>query len=156
MACLTFSPADVRRFSRLTSSERHLFVKAVLLLRVVAVALPRLGFGRLQRLIIRLTRSGQPREVEQARVKEIVWAVSAAARRAGFRTNCLERSLLLWWVLLGHGLPAQLRIGVRKRDGRLQAHAWVELHACVLADTVDVGVEFTPFDRAIVPAVSTR
>ena len=40
----------------------------------------------------------------------------------------------------------QMRIGVRRRLGRLEAHAWVEHLGHVLDDDADVADRFAPFD----------
>ena len=50
----------------------------------------------------------------------------AAARNLFFHTNCLEQSLVLWWLLRRRGIAADLRIGARKDSDRFEAHAWVE------------------------------
>jgi hypothetical protein len=42
------------------------------------------------------------------------------------RPNCLEQSLVLWYLLQSEGVTAPLRIGVRKLQQKLEAHAWVE------------------------------
>ena len=51
---------------------------------------------------------------------------AAAARHLPFQPNCLEQSLALWWLLRRRGIPADLRIGVRKDAANFEAHAWVE------------------------------
>jgi hypothetical protein len=42
------------------------------------------------------------------------------------------------------GLPSQLRIGVRKADGALKAHAWVELCGSVVNDDPSAVAVFRP------------
>jgi len=42
-----------------------------------------------------------------------------------WRYTCLRRSLVLFHLLRRAGRPVGLHIGVRKRDGSLQAHAWL-------------------------------
>jgi Transglutaminase-like superfamily len=69
---------------------------------------------------------------------------AAAARHLPLKTNCLERSLTLWWQLRRRGIAANLRIGGRKEDGRFEAHAWVEVGGVVLDDSSG---GFEPFDR---------
>ncbi len=114
-----------RAFLRLPAGERRLFVAALLLLPAVALALRLLGLRRCQALLARLS----PRRPAPAAGPEAEGAarlVAVAARYAPCRANCLQQSLVLWWALRRLGLPGELRIGVRKRDGRLEAHAWVE------------------------------
>jgi Transglutaminase-like superfamily len=71
----------------------------------------------------------------------------AAARHIPVRTNCLERSLVLWWLLERRGIGARLRLGARKDQGRFEAHAWVEVRGAMLDDLLSV--DFRPFDQPI-------
>jgi len=72
--------------------------------------------------------------------------VAAAARNGPFRASCLEQSVALLWLLGRRGIPARLRIGVRKEHEELEAHAWVELGGVVLNDSADVGERYRPFE----------
>lgn len=71
----------------------------------------------------------------------------AVARHLPFRTNCLEQSLVLQWLLKRRGIPAEMRIGVRKEANRFEAHAWVEFQGAVLNDAVNEHHHFVPFER---------
>lgn len=53
--------------------------------------------------------------------------VELADRHGLFRPSCLRQSLVVVWMLGGKGLVTSLRIGVAKEDGRLRAHAWLEV-----------------------------
>ena len=76
---------------------------------------------------------------------------AAAARNLFFSTNCLEQSLVLWWLLRRLGIAAELRIGARKEVGRFEAHAWVEVDSVVLNDADAEHRHFVPFDGPISP-----
>ena len=52
--------------------------------------------------------------------------VRAALRYSLAQFTCLEESLTLWYLLRRQGIPACLRIGVRKENEKFEAHAWVE------------------------------
>lgn len=43
------------------------------------------------------------------------------------RATCLKKSLVLFRILRRRGVPAELRLGVRKVEGDFNAHAWIEL-----------------------------
>jgi hypothetical protein len=53
-------------------------------------------------------------------------------RIPGWPSSCLRRSLVVTAVLRRRRLPAKVCVGVRKDDGRLHAHAWVECGDTVL------------------------
>jgi hypothetical protein len=42
------------------------------------------------------------------------------------RSTCWPRSVTIRAALLGMGVPARVRIGVRRLDGQIHGHAWVE------------------------------
>ena len=52
--------------------------------------------------------------------------VRTALRYSPAQFTCLEESLTLWYLLRRQGIPACLRIGVRKENEKFEAHAWVE------------------------------
>jgi hypothetical protein len=53
-------------------------------------------------------------------------AIRAVYRLLPIERTCLKQSLVFCRIRRRCGLPAELRIGVQKRDGLLGAHAWVE------------------------------
>lgn len=54
-------------------------------------------------------------------------AVDRAAELHPLRPRCLERAFACRWLLARHGQQAHVVVGVARRDGTLDAHAWVEL-----------------------------
>ena len=57
-----------------------------------------------------------------------------AAARPVVGGSCIPRSLALARLLRLHGLPALVRIGLRRVGGGLAGHAWVEHHGKVIAE----------------------
>lgn len=53
--------------------------------------------------------------------------VHLAARYHVCRTTCLERALCLERILTSEGFDCRLRFGVRRLQGTVQGHAWVEV-----------------------------
>jgi hypothetical protein len=153
--------ASWRRLWNLSWAERWLLAQAVALLPLTAVALWAVGFRRWQTLLSRLAPANAPlspggegrvRGTEAAVLREgraAARLVEAAARRGPYRASCLPRSLTLWWLLRRRGIDSELRIGVRKETGRLDAHAWVELRGEVLNDGADVRERFAAFEQPI-------
>jgi hypothetical protein len=125
-----------RKFRGLPAAERRLFVRALLLLPAVALALRLVGLRRCQGMLARFS-PPRPAPADGPPAEDIARLVAIAARYAPGRANCLHRSLVLWWSLRRLGRPGELRIGVRKCDGRLEAHAWVEQGGQTFDDTTD-------------------
>ena len=83
--------------------------------------------------------------LSQDEIIHIATLVNIAARQALIPATCLTRSLLLRWMLQRRGVASQLRIGVRMKQGALDAHAWVESAGIPINDRSDVGEQFAPF-----------
>ena len=141
---------------RLSPAERLALAQAQALLPLTALALQVGGFRRCQALLARLAPApaapaGGGEAAALGRARAVARMVEAAARRGPFHATCLPRSLALWLLLRRRGIDGDLRIGVRKEAGRLQAHAWVEWRGVVLNDGGDVRTRFAAFDRAVLP-----
>jgi hypothetical protein len=145
------------RVRQLSPAERWLLVQALALLPLTALALWLVGFRRWQALLTRLAPvGGAPAAGDAATLlrqsRATARLVDAAARRGPYRASCLPRSLTLWWLLRRQGIATELRIGVRKAAGALEAHAWVEYQGLILNDRDDVCQRFAAFARPLVPA----
>ena len=161
-----------RRWRDLPPRDRRLAAALVVILPAVAAGLHVLGFGRLCRLLSRLTLASRDRStgipnrglpshafpVSPASTsaaetgRALGRLVNAVAWRLPGRPACLTRSVTLWWLLRRRGIDSEIRIGVRRADGRLEAHAWVELEGVVLNDAQDVGERFAAFEGETLPA----
>ncbi len=75
--------------------------------------------------------------------------MDAAARLLAPWASCLPRSVTLQWLLRRRRMEADLRIGVRKVESGIEAHAWVEHRGRPLNDTSDVHRRYAAFDGAI-------
>ena len=115
------------RFLRRPSGEKRLLLKTVIVLCVVRLALWLIPFRMLRRLLQRgKRRAVAPDRPETLSVDRIAWAVRLCSRCLPAFT-CLTQALAAQLLLKHTGHQAHLRIGVAKgKDGRLEAHAWVE------------------------------
>jgi len=69
------------------------------------------------------------------RAEALALAVGRAAEFGVFRPLCLVRAVALNRVLERHGITgSRVRVGVRMRNGRFAAHAWVEYGDRVIGD----------------------
>jgi len=99
-------------------------IEAIALALRVELALRR---GSFEQVLAHVTttppRSVRARDVPTRTVER---AIQIAYRLLPFESTCLKRSLVLCLFRRRRGLPATLRIGVRKNGGEFAAHAWVE------------------------------
>lgn len=138
-----------RTFLGLPPARRRLFLEAWALLPPVWLALRSRGFRRVHESIERASPGARPPGPDPT--ADVVEAVHLAARYAPVPVNCLLRSLVLVRLLRRRGVAADLRFGVRRNEGRFEAHAWVERSGEVLNDAPDVARHYQPF-RDPIPA----
>lgn len=137
--------SDMRDASRL-----FWFALTFAAIRIVALGLSVLGYGRVRAALDALVRErkGPPLAVERSRDRACaVDKLVTSAARGVPRVACLPRSLVTSTLLAREGIETVLRIGVRRDGGILKAHAWVEHLGFPLGDPEDVAATFAPFDR---------
>lgn len=115
------------KFLLLPSAERHLLVRAAILLWAIRLGMWLLPFQTLRRLLAGVTHASQGMpDADRSLPDRIAWAVAVASRYVA-RANCLTQGLAVQLLLEREGYPARLQIGVaRSAEGWLRAHAWVE------------------------------
>jgi hypothetical protein len=135
-------PSGLRLWLDLPWLQRRVLLRAALWLALVDVGLRVLGFRRMIDLV--------PAPVAGAgvhgsgHVPMYVAALEIVASGFVVPAHCLHKSLVLQFWLRREGIPSQLRIGVRKEDQQLKAHAWVELDDAVLNDDAQAVGAFRP------------
>jgi hypothetical protein len=112
----------VRKFWRLSGSDRRLLLDAAALSAAYRVALWMLPWDRVAAL-----RSSRDKSLaKQISVERLEWAVRAASRRIP-AANCLTAALALHHLMSRAGYDSSIHIGVAKTPARgFEAHAWVE------------------------------
>jgi hypothetical protein len=145
-----------QKFWRLSGYEHGIVLEAAGGLLATWLGLRLVGFRRWKNVLAWLAPSANStmrrQNASQRESAELIARMeAAAARNVFFGTNCLEQSLVLWWLLRRRGISAELRIGARKEFERFEAHAWVELDSAVLNDRNAEHLHFIPFDGPISP-----
>jgi Transglutaminase-like superfamily len=135
----------LRKFLRLSSADRRLLIKSTLLLGAIKLGLWLLRFQTSRRLLSRvMVPTAELREVNQAAIDQVVWAVTVAGRYVPGAT-CLAQAMATQLLLSHRGHPTNLRIGVaRSEQGQFQAHAWVECQGRVVIGGARAPSRFTP------------
>jgi hypothetical protein len=87
--------------------------------------------------------SSLPNEADRRSIIRSAGWINAAARYPRPWARCLQRSLARCLLLERRGFNTQLKIGVRKSGGDLEAHARVEYFGKVLNDSQEVACNFT-------------
>lgn len=130
----------------LESSERLILRVAFRLLVVTRAALLVRDVPRWRtRLASLATRSGivlTRREDDAAAARRTARLVETAAAYIWPSPSCLHRSLVLESMLHAQGLSGDVRFGIRRRAGLVEAHAWVEHDGLAITPAGD---EHTPY-----------
>jgi hypothetical protein len=142
------------QFRRLSAFERGVVVEAAGGLLATWLGLRLIGFRRWERVLAVFAPSANaaalvPGASDRESALLIARTEAAAARNVLFQPNCLEQSLVLWWLLRRRGIAAEVRIGARKDSERFEAHAWVEFDSQVLNDASAEHRHFVPFEKPI-------
>ena len=124
---------QITRYRQLSSADRRLFFRALFIVVLIRVALWTIPFWQIQKWVdIARQPVGNPGLPDRARLKQVAWAVEAAASRVP-AASCLTQSMVTQILLGRMGQPSELHLGVaRSRDGKFQAHAWVEARGRVI------------------------
>lgn len=94
-------------------------------------------------------REASPAVADVMRARSVARLVRAAARYGPLRGNCLERAVATKWALARRDIEAEIRVGVRREEGRIEAHAWVECGGVVVDDDPDIRLRFQPLPAAL-------
>ncbi len=141
----------LRRFSALERPAQELFLRAVVLLPLVALSLRWRGFRATQVALQRFLSKANPECDAVLTGKDAAVTahmVNAADRHGLVHPSCLAKSLTLWWLLGRQGIPSHLRIGIRKEKESFEAHAWVECGGAALYEPDEHHHHYSAFDGA--------
>ncbi|MCP4384203.1 MAG: lasso peptide biosynthesis B2 protein [Hyphomicrobiales bacterium] len=145
----------LQRFFRRPFADQRLAVAALFLCLLTAVALRTFGFRRWVRILEGFPagrRCPGASSENDLRVAETHASIvnMVVANIPGQAVDCLPRSLTLWWLLRRVGVATDLRIGVRKSDPGIKAHAWVVCQGVALGERGHGA--YTPFDESVLAA----
>ena len=143
---------SLRRFSALERPVQTLFLRALVMLPLVGLSLKVRGFEATRSTLRKTLSHGMPQTDSNSLNKQITSAadmVNAADRHGLVHPSCLVKSLTLWWLLGRQGITSQLRVGIRKGGGSLEAHAWVEREGMALNEPEEHHHHYAAFDAAL-------
>ncbi len=143
---------SLRRFRALEPTAQTLFLRALVMLPFVGLSLRIRGFESTRSALQKTVSPATLRLDSDSISKQIALTahmVNAADRRGLFHPSCLVKSLTLWWLLGRQGIASQLRVGIRKESGNLEAHAWIEREGIALNEPEEQHHHYAAFDAAL-------
>ncbi len=133
---------SVRRFFAKDVRERRVAFSTLLAVPLVKMVLRTRGYAGTVRFLTRVARPPAV-GIDQAAADSRI--AQAVIRRLPLRLTCLERSLVVWWLVGGSDV-AQLRFGVAPGEGGATPsfHAWVEVAGTTLEDAGETVAAYLP------------
>jgi hypothetical protein len=135
-----------RRWSRLSAAERRASLLGVVAIPAMALGARLFGVARMRERFSRIHPVQRDSRTPAASASELARATRRASLRGFYAGNCLPQSLTLLWLLRREGVEAELVLGARLIDGKLEAHAWIECDHVPINDRPDVRARFAPLE----------
>ena len=143
---------SLRRFSALERTAQTMFLRAFVMMPLVGLSLKFRGFeatrATLRRTLLHATAQIDSNSLNK-QIALTAHMVNAADRHGLVHPSCLVKSLTLWSLLGRQGIASELRVGVRKEGGNLEAHAWVEREGTALNEPDERHHHYAAFDAAL-------
>ena len=138
-------------FLKLPLTVKILLGQAFLLLPLVTLSLHFQGLKTTQQRLsaLSLRDPSLPPQDSLSQIQITVKVVAIASKYSKIWSNCLRKSLVLWFLLRRQGIASDIRIGVQFENKSFKAHAWVEANGLILNDSQDVVFRYAPFQRPI-------
>jgi hypothetical protein len=122
---------------RVSYSDVRLLAAAAATMMAVRVGLWMLPFRFVRGAVVRAATPARYFPKTARPVDRVVWAVMVASRFTP-RASCLTQSFTAQVLLRRHGHPAELRLGIARDRGELDAHAWVESEGRVVIGNAEL------------------
>ncbi len=133
------------------AADRWMLIEALTLSGGIWLSFRLVGVPRTQALLRRWASDAKEKLLSpsdrQFLIRSARRAQRIVRRSTGTGGNCLVRSLTLWAILLRRGLPTDLRVGFRKRDGRVEGHAWLEHDGAPINETLQETLTYVAYER---------
>lgn len=124
------SDNPLARWRALAPPERWLVLGAQAALPLIGGLLRLAGYNRLRRVMEALVPAVVPRRPtadDIRRADRLAQLVAIVGGEGPVGASCLRQALFVNMVLRRRGLTPEIRFGVRRASGEVEAHAWVEL-----------------------------
>jgi len=84
-----------------------------------------------------------------ASIRQARLAQTRVKRNFRVAGTCLVRSLTLWAMLMRRGVVTELRVGVRRLEGKIEAHAWLEFAGVPINDEASLVGTYSAYDKPL-------
>lgn len=133
------------RLRRLSLRDFVMLAQLVAFCGVIALALRAISWRRVSQMIVSGSRVRWLRRFPLFHLGYAIENLSSLVEMASSacpRNRCLVRSMVLLWLLRARGESAEVVLGVRKRAGIFEAHAWTVSERGLVGDQPEAIAEF--------------
>ena len=138
----------LRSASRLSLADWFLFTRAWVWLLLFDLGLRTRPFPEMQTLA---SRTASSPSLLSEQIEEQFLALQIAVDRARYNhlypMTCLRRALTLQRLLAKRGISTELKIGARKDNGQLNAHAWIEYKGQTIGESEEITERFSVLEK---------
>ncbi len=119
-----------KKFSKLSSEEKNLFIEAYYTLGMMRAAILRVSFKRLTRSLEHQAKKSELAQLDEEQMQvalSIGKAIRQAAAYTPWESACLAQSLTAQRMLKKRGIPGVFYLGAAKDEEgkeKMKAHAW--------------------------------
>jgi hypothetical protein len=138
----------VRSLVKRPPSELWMLVKVVPVTIGMRTALATIPIRRLLQIVERPVNPRLARLDRETERRVVAWAAAVAGKRLFPDRPCLTQALVVKLLFSRRGLDATLRIGVRKVNDEIAAHAWVESDGHIV-----IGGRTSPYRYHVFPRI---
>jgi hypothetical protein len=129
-------------------SDYLMILEATLYPVLISIGSQAFGIPRVQGALRRWSINSNPARIGAVDlIRDARRAQRIVKMLTGIGGNCLVRSLTLWTMLLRRSLSTELRVGFRKRDGRIEGHAWLEHEGTPINEAISETLTYQPYDH---------
>lgn len=147
----------IHKFLQLSRSEKFLLLQGLWVLALATLGLKIIPWLKLQSLLVNSARQHTKwRSNDPPQPRQITRAIRIASRCIP-RATCLPQALTAQHLLIRYAYPADFQIGVAKdKQGRLEAHAWVNSSGQTIIGGVPGWQRFVPLSSKEGRAIDVR
>ena len=125
-----------------------MMIEALLLAISIWIGSGAVGVPRTQSALRRWSAHTRPNKIGAVDlIRDARRAQRIVKMLTGIGGNCLVRSLTLWTMLLRRGVSTDLRVGFRKRNEKIEGHAWLEHEGVPINEAISETLTYQPYAR---------
>jgi hypothetical protein len=142
--------SKIKHFWLLPISHKTIFLKIITLVPLVELGVRTIGFKRVFNLLNRFPEKTSDATEKTKLFNKHGFHMHLFQRNFPYLGRCLARSLTAWFLLKKKGIETELKFGMKKENGELLAHAWIEYEGVPLRTDSTAHNEYVAFTDSVI------